>query len=138
MSRKVTTISDRVAMERCLRNMVKDQLKRIKELKAENERLKKYETIYYLNQLQASNEDVDKFRQNQIQQSINISDLLKDNAKQVRADERKRVVGEIKEKFKENLIDWYEDEDNANKELYLDADELWIILDQIEKGEGDV
>ena len=42
MSRKVTTISDRIANERCLRNMVKDQLKRIKELKAENERLKQH------------------------------------------------------------------------------------------------
>lgn len=57
--------------------------KQTAELKAENERLKKYETIYYLNQLQASNEDIDKFKQNQIQQSINISDLLKDNTKQV-------------------------------------------------------
>lgn len=49
------------------------------------------------------------------------------------AEERKRVVQEIKDKFKENLIDWYEDEENANKELYLDADELWKILDQIER-----
>ena len=42
MSRKVTTISDSIAKERCLRNIVKDQLKRIKELKAENERLKQH------------------------------------------------------------------------------------------------
>lgn len=54
---------------------------------------------------------------------------------QLLAEERKKVVQEIKEKFKENLIDWYEDEENANKELYLDADELWKILDQIERGE---
>ena len=57
---------------------------------------------------------------------------------QVRADERKKVVEKIREKFKENLIDWYEDEDNANKELYLDADELWRTLDQVEKGESNV
>ena len=42
MSRKVTTISNRIAKERCLSNMVKNQLKRIKELKTENERLKQH------------------------------------------------------------------------------------------------
>ena len=57
---------------------------------------------------------------------------------QIRAEERKKVVQEIRDKFKENIIDWYEDEDNANKELYLDAGELWKILDQIERGIEDV
>lgn len=55
----------------------------IEELKVENEILKKYKTIYYLNQLQASNEDIDKFKQNELKQNINISNLLKDNTKQV-------------------------------------------------------
>lgn len=55
----------------------------VAELKAENEMLKKYETIYYLNQLQASNEDINKFRQNELKQCINISNLLKDNTKQI-------------------------------------------------------
>ena len=51
------------------------------------------------------------------------------------AEERKTVVQEIREHFKNNLFDWYEDEDNANKELYLDADCVWRVLDQIEKEE---
>ena len=51
------------------------------------------------------------------------------------AEGRKKVVQEIRDKFKENLIGWYYDEDNANKELYLDADCVWRVLDQIERGE---
>ena len=61
-------------------------------LKAENERLKKYETIYYMNQLQANNEDINKFKQNEFQQCINIFELLKENTKQV----RKEVCEKIK------------------------------------------
>ena len=52
------------------------------------------------------------------------------------AEERNKVVQEIREHFKNNLFDWYDDEDNANKELYLDADCVWRILDQIEKGDN--
>jgi F0F1-type ATP synthase membrane subunit b/b' len=51
-------------------------------------------------------------------------------------EERKKVISEIRDTFKENLIDWYEDEDNANKELYLNADEIWKLLDQIERGDN--
>ena len=96
--------------------------KQIAELKAENEILKKYETIYYLNQLQASNEDIDKFKQNQIQQSINISDLLKDNTKQVRK--------EVCEKIRKNIV----------KYVYggnlFDIKGFKELLDQIEEGEN--
>lgn len=48
---------------------------------------------------------------------------------------RKQVCDELKQKLKEHLIDWYEDEENVNKELYIDSDWVWEVLDQIEKGE---
>lgn len=50
-------------------------------------------------------------------------------------EERKRVVQEIRNEFKENLFDWYGDEANVNSELYLEADCVWRVLDQIERGE---
>lgn len=46
---------------------------------------------------------------------------------------RKEIVQEIREEFKKHLFDWYEDEQNINKELYLDADWVWEILDQIQE-----
>lgn len=53
---------------------------------------------------------------------------LSDYTKQV----RKGVVEEIREEFKKHLFDWYEDEQNANTDLYIDADWVWEILDQIQ------
>lgn len=99
----------------------------------EIERLKKYETIYYLNQLQASNEDIDKFKQNQIQQSINISDLLKDNTKQ---------VCEKIRKWGDKHFNWVGDGTGYDGQDYNEMigfnnaiTELYKFLDQIDKGE---
>lgn len=94
-----------------------DKDQQIAELKAENEKLKKYETIYYLNQLQASNEDINKFKQNELHQCINISYLLKDNTKQVCEKIRKNIVKYV---YGGNLFDI-----KGFKEF----------LDQVEKGE---
>ena len=49
------------------------------------------------------------------------------------------IVKKIKKEFQKHLIDWYEDEENTNSELYLDADWVWAILDTIleEYGEKD-
>ena len=43
------------------------------------------------------------------------------------------IVEKIKKEFQKHLIDWYEDEENTNSELYLDADWVWEILDTILK-----
>ena len=43
------------------------------------------------------------------------------------------IVKKIKKEFQKHLIDWYEDEENTNSELYLDADWVWEILDTILK-----
>ena len=53
---------------------------------------------------------------------------LSDYTKQV----RKEVCEEVRTEFQKHLLNWYEDEENVNKELYLDADMLWEILDQIQ------
>lgn len=101
-------------------NIYAEKDQQIAQLKAENERLKKYETIYYLNQLQASNEDIDKFKQNQIQQSINISDLLKENTKQV----RKEVCEELRKYYTTPIYD----RENAHTDVRV----LLQRLDQIQ------
>lgn len=54
---------------------------------------------------------------------------LADYTKQV----RKEIVQEIKKEFQKHLIDWYEDEENINSDLYLDADWVWEVLDTILK-----
>ena len=54
---------------------------------------------------------------------------LADYTKQV----RKEIVQEIKKEFQKHLIDWYEDEENINSDLYLDDDWVWEILDTILK-----
>ena len=46
------------------------------------------------------------------------------------------IVKKIKKEFQKHLIDWYEDEENTNSELYLDADWVWEILDTILKEYG--
>ena len=43
------------------------------------------------------------------------------------------IIKKIKKEFQKHLIDWYEDEENTNSELYLDADWVWEILDTILK-----
>ena len=48
---------------------------------------------------------------------------------------RKQVCDEIRQEFEKHTFYWYEDEENVNKELYLDSDWVWEVLDQIEKGE---
>ena len=53
---------------------------------------------------------------------------LADHDKQV----RKEVCEEIRTELIEYLFDWYEEEDNANSELYIDVDRVWEILDQIQ------
>lgn len=100
--------------------VLNNKSQQLTELKAENERLKKYETIYYLNQLQASNEDIDKFKQNQIQQSINIYDLLKENTKQV----RKEVCEELRKYYTTPIYD----RENAHTDVRV----LLQRLDQIQ------
>ena len=54
---------------------------------------------------------------------------LTDYTKQV----RKEVCEKIKKEFQKHLIDWYEDEKNINSDLYLDADWVWEVLDNILK-----
>ena len=54
---------------------------------------------------------------------------LADYTKQV----RNEIVQEIKKEFQKHLIDWYEDEENINSDLYLDADWVWEVLDNILK-----
>ena len=46
------------------------------------------------------------------------------------------IIKKIKKEFQKHLIDWYEDEENTNSELYLDADWVWEILDTILKEYG--
>ena len=46
------------------------------------------------------------------------------------------IIKKIKKEFQKHLIDWYEDEENTNSELYLDADWVWAILDTILKEYG--
>ena len=53
---------------------------------------------------------------------------LADHDKQV----RKEVCKKIRTELIEYLFDWYEEEDNANSELYIDADRVWEILDQVQ------
>lgn len=95
------------------------------QLRAENERLKKYETIYYLNQPQASNEDINKFKQNELHQCINISDLLKDNTKQ--------LCDKIRNELFKNITFMM----NTNQE-YLQKAVCWqdiiSIIGKVEKG----
>lgn len=104
--------------------------KQIAQLKAENEILKKYETIYYLNQIQASNEDINKFKQNELHQCINISDLLKDNTKQVCEKIRKSV-----EALENNIFSKYNEGaviSEYNSIKLRCYDQIFEILDQIE------
>lgn len=46
------------------------------------------------------------------------------------------IIKKIKKEFQKHLIDWYEDEENTNSELYLDVDWVWEILDTILKEYG--
>lgn len=43
------------------------------------------------------------------------------------------IVEKIRKEFQKHLIDWYEDEENINKELYIDADWVWEVLDTVLK-----
>lgn len=85
---------------------------------------KQTEYCYYCDKLHTKLGYIDKDKECPLQS-------LSDYTKQV----RKGVVEEIREEFKKHLFDWYEDEQNANTDLYIDADWVWEILDQIEKGE---
>ena len=61
--------------------------------------------------------------------------LIKENKKlkqQLRS-QPAEIVEKIKKEFQKHLIDWYEDEENINNELYIDADWVWEVLDTILK-----
>ena len=59
------------------------------------------------------------------------SQSIADHEKQV----RKQVCDEIRKEFEKHTFCWYEDEENGNKDLFIDIDWVWEVLDQIEKGE---
>ena len=56
-----------------------------------------------------------------------------DNLRQQLKSQPAEIVEKIKKEFQNHLIEWYEDEENINNELYLDADCVWEILNTILK-----
>lgn len=134
-------------------DFISHQKNEIKKLKAENERLKKHETIYYINQLQASDEAIKEFRNSQFSPYATILELnekLKEKDEEIErlkffktryyemlADDQsiiKQICEKIRKYLKLKETRWYSG--GQVKGSTIPTDGLQIFLNQIEKGES--
>ena len=74
--------------------------------------------------------------QNQLEEKEQIIQMQQNIIRQQLNSQPADIIKKIKKEFQKHLIDWYEDEENTNSELYLDADWVWAILDTILKEYG--
>ena len=120
-------MSENINMVDALHKTIYNQNQQIAELKKQlEEKDKEIETKNSINNLYKATVSL---RDNDFKDLVYENNSLKQQLKSQPAE----IVEKIRKEFQKHLIDWYEDEENINSDLYLDADWVWEILDTILK-----